>query len=134
MPNTEWTGELSPLESRADVDSLEDLQQRRRALIEANGRLIALYGAFGHYDDHRKARVEAAKIAARMQLSAGRDKKPTEAEIDAYAYGSEEYGAFLDTALTEKIHCLTVLNEISEIEEKIRGRELAIRAYCAEPK
>ena len=124
--------EPRPIESRADVASLEGLHARRRALITENARLFALYGPFGHYDDHRKHMVEALKIQARMQLSAGREKKPTEAEIDAHAYGAEQYGTFLDTALSEKVEYLRVSTEITEIEESIRSREFEMTAYSRE--
>ncbi len=124
--------EPSDLESRAQVASLEELQTRRRLLIERNTKLFALHGSFGHYDDHRKRMVEALKVKARMELSAGREKKPTEAEIDAAAYGSEEYGRFLDQALSEKIDWLKLSTEIDEIQEAIRSRELELTAYSRE--
>lgn len=125
-------GDLTQLESRADVLSLDALQARRRALMADNARLFALYGPFGHYDDHRKHMVEALKIQERMKLSAGREKKPTETEIDAAAYGSEQYGTFLDTALTEKVEYIRIATEITEIEEAVRSRELEISAYSRE--
>lgn len=120
------------IESRAAVASLEALQTRRRDLIGANARLVALYGPFGHYDDHRKHMVEALKISARIELSAGREKKPTETEIDAAAYGSERYGTFLDTALDEKVEYLKVSTEITELEEQIRSREFELTCYSRE--
>jgi hypothetical protein len=124
--------EPSDLEERAGVASLEELQTRRRLLIERNTKLFALYGNFGMYDDHRKRMVEALKVKARMELSAGREKKPTEAEIDAAAYGSEEYGRFIDSALSEKIDYLKIATEIDEIQELIRSRELELTAYSRE--
>jgi hypothetical protein len=130
------TGEVyegcTALESRAELIPLEALHAERRKLITENAKLIALYGPFGHYDDHRKHMVEAQKIKARMELSAGREKKPTETEIDAAAYGSEQYGHFIDNALAEKIEWLRVSTAITELEEKIRSRELALTAYSRE--
>lgn len=128
-----WKGELSALESRADVDSLEDLQQRRRELVNANASLIARYGSFGLHDDYRKSFVETQKVRARMALSQAGDKV-TEGRIDAEAYGSDAYSAFLDNALAEKVEYLRVQNLIDELNEKIRSRELAILAYQAECK
>jgi hypothetical protein len=124
--------EPSDLEERAGIDSLEELQNRRRLLIERNTKLFALHGSFGHYDDHRKRMVEALKVKARMELSAGREKKPTEAEIDAAAYGSEDYQRFIDQALSEKIDYLKIATEIDEIQEAIRSRELELTAYSRE--
>jgi len=125
--------EPSDLEERAGVDSLEQLQTRRRMLIENNTRLFALHGSFGLFDDFRKQRVEAEKIGARMRLTK-EGAKVTEAMVDAEAYGGElsGYGAFMDQALSDKIEYLQKLTEISEIEESIRSREIELRAYIAE--
>lgn len=128
-----WEGELSALESRAEIDSLEDLQQRRRALVTANAALIARYGSFGLHDDYRKSFVETQKVRARMQLQQS-GEKVTEGRIDAEAYGSDAYAAFLDNALAEKVEYLRVQNEIDEVNEKIRSRELALLSYNAELK
>jgi hypothetical protein len=76
--------------------------------------------------------VEALKVQMRMELSAGREKKPTEAEIDAAAYGSEQYGRFIDAALAERITYLRLATEVDEIEEQIRSRELELTAYSRE--
>lgn len=123
--------EASDLEQRAQVASLEELQTRRRLLIERNTKLFALHGPFGHYDDHRKRMAEAVKIKVRMDIS-DRGLKSTEAMIDAHAYGSEEYGRFIDNALAEKIEYLRIATEIDEIQEQIRSRELELTAYSRE--
>lgn len=123
--------ELTALESRADADSLEALHDERRKLIAANGRLIALHGSFGLFDNYRKRMCECEKVRIRNELrSAG--TKTTESMIDAEAHGSEPYGQFLDTALNEKIEWLRVSTRLEEIAERIRGRELALRAFSAE--
>jgi hypothetical protein len=122
---------MSDLEQRADVASLEALHNARRELIEQNARLIGLYGPFGHYDDHRKHMVEALKIQARMTLRQ-QGEKTTEAMIDANAYGSEQYAAFIDNALGEKIEYVNVANRITELDELIRDREMRLRAYTVE--
>ncbi len=129
-----WTEAPEPtdLEGRAGIASLEELQTRRRLLIERNTKLFALHGSFGHYDDHRKRMLEALKVKARMDLSVGQEKKPTEAQIDSTAYGSEEYGRFIDQALSEKIDYLKIATEIDEIQEAIRSRELELTAYSRE--
>jgi hypothetical protein len=123
--------EPSDLEERARIDSLEELQTRRRMILENNTRLFALHGAFGLFDDYRKKMVEAQKIAARQALGAT-DTKVTESRIDAEAYGGEAYGKFMDTALEEKIAYLKLSTEVLEIEEAIRSREIELRAYIAE--
>lgn len=129
----EWMGDLTALESRADIASLEDLHQRRRALVDANASLIARYGSFGLHDDYRKQFVECQKLRARMELSKD-GAKVTEGMVDATAYGSDEYARFLDNALSEKVEYLKVQTELDEIAEKIRSRELALLSYNAELK
>ncbi len=126
-----WSGELSALEERADIDSLEHLHAERRRLLEAHGKLLALYGSFGHYDDHRKRMVEALKVAARMELTKA-GVKVTEDLVTATAYGSDRYQEFIDNALGEKIEYLQAQNAVDELAERIRNRELALTAYSRE--
>lgn len=129
----EWTGELSALESRAEVDSLEDLQQRRRELIAKHGRLLALHGSFGLFDDYRKARVEAQKIVARRALEE-RGEKATDKSVEAEAYGSKDYQQLLDNAIEDKVAALVAQNEIDEVNEKIKNRESSLYVFGQEMK
>lgn len=131
MTTDTWGGELTALESRADIDSLEDLHERRRQIVAANKRLVALHGNFGLFDNFRKKMLECEKVRVRMDLTA-KGVKTTETMIDAEAHASEPYARFLDTALDEKIEHIRVSNELSEIEERIRARELALTAYSRE--
>lgn len=133
-PAQDWDSVVSELESRADIASLADLQSERRQLVANNAALIARYGSFGMHDDYRKQFVEAQKVRTRMELSVGREKKPTESEIDAAAYGSEEYGKFLDNALEEKVEYLRVQSRLDELSERIRSREIELLTYNAELK
>jgi hypothetical protein len=133
-PAQDWESEVTELESRAEIASLSDLQNERRQLVAENAKLIARYGSFGMHDDYRKQFVEAQKVRARMELSAGREKKPTESEIDATAYGSEEYARFLDNALEEKVEYLRIQSKLDELSERIRSRELELLSYNAELK
>ena len=132
-PASDWDGALSALESRAEIDSLEDLQQRRRELIKKHGRLLALHGAFGLFDDYRKSRVEAQKIVARRAMEQ-RGEKPTDKSVEAEAYGSPEYQQVLDNAITDKIDALTVQNEIDELNERIKNRESSLYVFGQEMK
>jgi hypothetical protein len=124
--------EVRAVEGRADVDALGDLHQRRRQLLVTLAPLKALHGPFGLFDDRRKRMLESLKVRARSDLSASRDKKPTEGEIDATAYADPQYEAFLDEAYQAKIDYLNQATELSEIEERIRSRELELVTYAAE--
>lgn len=131
MDETTWGGELSGLESRAEVDSLEDLQQRRRALKKEHARLFALYGQFGLFDARRKQFVEAQKIVARVEMTAA-GRKCTDDTVESEAYGSAAYQSFLDRALEDKIVWVEVDNEVSELDERIKNRESALFVYGQE--
>lgn len=129
--DSSWDGDLTSLEARAEVDSLYDLQSRRRKLIEDNARLLALHGAFGLFDDRRKQMLEAQKVVARHRLAA-EGGKVTEGAVDSEAYGSEAYQSLLDRAIDDKIACLRVQNEIDELNERIKNRESALFVYGQE--
>ncbi len=131
MTAPDFTGELTDLEERASLASLEGLHAERRQLIEANAKLVALHGSFGLFDNFRKKMLECEKVRMRMELSA-KGVKTTETMIDAEAHASEAYARFLDTALEEKIAWLTVSTRLSEIEESIRNREMSMTAYSRE--
>lgn len=131
MNDTEWGGDLTELESRAEVDSLDDLQQRRRKLVTDNARLIALYGPFGLFDARRKSYVEAQKVVARQELAAA-GQKTTDGAVESEAYGSRAYQDFLDRSLEDRVAYLLVDTELSEIAEKIKNRESALYLYGAE--
>lgn len=129
-PNT-WDGALTSLESRAETDSLEDLQLRRRQLLPEYAALRALHGPNGKWDARRKAMLEAMKIKARMALKdAG--EKVTEAMVDAYAHADEQYVAFLDAGEAGAIRYVVVDNEVTELQERIEGRRAAIYAFARE--
>lgn len=126
--------ELRPIEARAEVDSLGDLQQRRRELLNILAPLKALYGPFGLFDDRRKRMLEAMKVKVRAELTSGDGKKPTEAQIDAMAYADPQYERYLDDAYEAKIEYVRLANEEVEIAERIRSREIELLAYNSEVK
>jgi hypothetical protein len=125
--------EVRPVEDRAQVAALGDLHARRRTLLTTLAPLKALHGHGGLYDDKRKQLLEACKIRARMTLTdAG--QKITEGMVDAMAYADEQYAAFIDSGITARIDYLTLANELTEIEELIRDRELCLLVYNSEVK
>lgn len=128
-----WTGELTALESRAEVDSLEDLHARRRHLLVQLAPLKALHGPFGTWDAKRKQLLEGLKVRHRMQLAA-ENTKATEGLIDALAHADPQYERFLDESTAAKAEYLTLDNELTEIAERIEGRNAALYAYSAEIK
>jgi hypothetical protein len=126
-----WSGELSALESRAEIDSLEDLHARRRHLLVQLAPLKALHGPFGTWDAKRKQILEALKIRHRVELQA-KQEKTTEGLIDALAHADPQYERFLDESTAAKAEYLTLDNELTEIAERIEGRNAALYAYSSE--
>ena len=119
------------LESRAEVDSLEALHAERRQLMLVLSPLKSRHGSFGTFDAKRKQLLEALKVRARMELT--RDgAKVTESAIDTAGHADSQYGAFLDQMESEKIEYLNLDVQLSEIEEKIRNREIALQVYSSE--
>jgi hypothetical protein len=120
------------LEAKVGTESLDDLQEQRRQLLAHLAPLKALHGHGGLWDDKRKQYLEAQKIAARTAIIASGNLKPTEGLVDATAYGSEAYEKFLSDGENARIDYIMNANELTEIEEKIRSRELDFMIYNAD--
>ena len=130
-PATDWAGELTDLEARADIDSLLHLHAERRALLPVYAQLRALHGPNGKWDAKRKQLLEATKIRARM-VCQQKQEKVTEGLVDAMAHADEQYVEFIDQGIAGATRYVEMETAISEIEERIRGREFALLAYNAE--
>lgn len=131
MSADEWGGDLTALESRADVDSLEDLHQRRRQIMPEYSVLRALHGPFGKWDAKRKAMLCAVKVRVRMATQTAA-QKITEAAIDDEGHADAQYIRVVDEGIDGATRYAMLDMEISEIEEKIRSREIGLRAYSVE--
>lgn len=85
--------------------------------------------------DQRTAKTTKAPAAgSTVNRYRAASAKITEGAVDAHAYGGDAYQAFLDNAYEEKVQFFKIQTRIDEINEKIRGRELAILAYNSELK
>lgn len=124
--------EVRPVEDRAQVAALGDLHARRRTLLKTLAPLKALHGHNGVWDDKRKAMLEAMKVKHRMNPAPG--VKVTDSSVDAAAYADPAYEKFLDDGIAARIDYLTQQNELDEIEELIRDRELCLLVYNSEVK
>ena len=124
---------LSEIEARANVDALGDLQQRRRQLLNTLAPLKALHGHNGIWDDKRKSLLEAMKVKARMALNEA-GQKVTEGMVEAMAYADPQYASFIDDGIAARIDFITQQNELTEIEERIRSREIELLCFNSELK
>ena len=121
----------SPLESRAEVDALDTLHDRRRTLLADLAPLRAMHGAFGMFDPKRKALVESMKVRARLRLTET-GGKVTDAIIDAEAHCDPQYQRWLDEQLTEKVKYIQLEAQYDELVELIRNREISLQVFNAE--
>jgi hypothetical protein len=128
---TTFSGECSELESRADIASLDGLHAERRAVLAEYSTLRALHGPGGKWDAKRKALLEAMKIRARMEMTA-KGEKITEAAVDAYGHADQQYIDFIDQGITGATRLVELETSVSEIEERIRNREIALSVYGKE--
>jgi hypothetical protein len=123
--------ERTALESRAGVESLDELHAKRYGIIERLAPLKALHGAFGSADDRRKRVLECCKLRARQRLSEG-GGKVTEGMIEAEGYADPEYESLLDEGIAAKIEYILLDNELATVNDRIRSREFELTAYSAE--
>lgn len=127
----EYNGELTALESRADIASLEGLHAQRRQLMPEYSTLKALHGNFGKFDHKRKSLLEACKIRARMEMTQ-KGEKVTEAAVDALGHADQQYVDFIDEGIVGATRYVELETMMSEIEEQIRNREICLLSFNAE--
>lgn len=126
--------EPKALEHRAEVDSLEALQHRRRALLKDYAPLAAKFkgGAVAGTDAARKR--HRALVAKRLliEMKQRGEKDPSEAALERMANADTEHIAFCDKLEADYTRFIVIENDIQEINEKIRSREVELYAYNAE--
>lgn len=125
--------QVAALEHRAGVDSLESLHDARRGILQQLAALKAQHGHNGLFDDRRKQLLEVCKVRARMKLTDG-GAKTTEGAVESQAYADEQYGRFLDEGTNDRITCIQLQNEVDEINERIRSREIELLCFNGELK
>ena len=119
-----------PLEKRADVESLAYLQAARREIMTHLAPLAAEHGENGHWDAHRRA--QRGVIATEIRAGWSDPKAPTEAVVEDRACAEARYLALLEEGREARIKFLELDNQLLEITERIRSRELELGVYAAE--
>lgn len=139
--------EPKPIEHRAEIDSLEALQQKRRDLMKEYAPLAGKFkgGAVAGTDASRKR--HRALVAKRILIEAqqaweaknkpgviavGPFKEPSETALERQANADTEHIAFCDQLEKDYTRFIVLENDIQEINEKIRSREVELYAYNAE--
>lgn len=142
------------LELRASVDSLEALQQRRRDLLKDYAPLAAKFkgGATAGTDASRKRHRALVAKRILVELRQAFDKgpqqvpskktaglmvpavwvEPAEVGLERMANADTEHIAFCDKLEADYTRFILLENDIQEINEKIRSREVELYSYNAE--
>lgn len=118
---------------RAGVPDLEELQHKRRTLIEANKRLLASHSPLNLFDARRKQLVSVALLEARDRYDR-EGKRATEKVLEAEANADPRVTAFVSEWITDGAMCAVVESQIKELDELIQRGNLVIRQYTSEPR
>ena len=120
-------------QARAGVIDLEELHEKRRALITANARLLASQSPKNVYDGRRKILTSVALLRIRAELDA-KGEKYTAPVLEAMANTDPTVQRFMDQWETDGAMIVVVENQIREIDDLIYRGNLIIRQYTQEPK
>jgi hypothetical protein len=143
-----------PLEHRAEVDSLAQLQHRRRELLKDYAPLAARFkgGATAGTDAARKRhRALVAKrilVQLRQEFAKGPQMvpskktanlmvpavfdEPSETALERMANADTEHVGFCEQLEADYTRFILLENDIQEINEKIRSREVELYCYNGE--
>jgi hypothetical protein len=119
------------IEDKAGIESLEQLHSLRRQLLPEYKTLKALHGPFGKWDFRRKARLEAAKIQARIDVSKTGEKY-TEAMIDTMGHADAGYIQFIEDGIDGATRYVEVETEMNELAERVESRIAELYAWGKE--
>lgn len=118
---------------RAGVPDLEELQAKRRALVESNKRLLASQSPLTMFDARRKALVSVALLEARDRYETA-GKKYTEKVLEAEANSDPRVMQFINEWIADGGMCAVVETQVKELDEAIQRGNLVIKQYTSEPK
>lgn len=137
------------LEGRAGVESLDQLLAQRRTKVREYAPLAAKFkggsGAGSSSDSARKRHraLVAKRILVQMEqawnakakpgvIAVGEFKPPAETALERMANADTEHIAFCEKLEADFVKFIVLENEISELNERIRSREVELRCYNAE--
>lgn len=138
-------------EMRADIPSLDELQAKRRKLMQEYAPLAAKYkGSRGQGSladsarkRHRALIMQKILVELRQEweskakpgvIAVGPFKEPSESALERMANAHTEHIAFNNTVEDEVRRYILLENDIDEVTEQIQSRQAEIYAYTAELK
>jgi hypothetical protein len=135
MPNDFETYATKAVESRAEVDCLEELQAKRREIIEHYAPLAVRFqgGNTRLIDAIRKQHRAIVSKKILSELPAG-SKEPSEVALERMANAHPDHIAFVEGIESDGVAYIQMQNAITEIEEKIQSRQTEMNIYNTEIK
>lgn len=126
--------EQKPLEHRAEVDSLDALQHRRRELLKDYAPLAAKFkgGATAGTDAARKRHRALVGKRILVEMKQRGEKDPSEAALERMANADTEHIAYCEKLESDYTRFILLDNDIQEINEKIKSREVELYCYNGE--
>lgn len=137
-----------PIESRAEVDSLELLQHARRVLLKDYAPLAAKYkggrgqGSLADSARKRHRALVMQKILIEMRqefdkglkpgVIVGAFKEPSESALERLANAHIDHIAFCQDLEDDVTRFIVLENEVKEIDEKIESRLAEMRFVTSE--
>jgi hypothetical protein len=126
--------ECTAMECRADVDNLDALQAKRRALVKQFAPLAAQFkgGTTAGSDSARKRhRAGIAKLILQEQFKDA-SKQPAENALERMANADSRHIDFCEDLEKRFAKYVVLENDIADVTEQIRNREECLRVYRAE--
>lgn len=132
----DWTFELPDnafrreLEGRATVESLEELHQQRRDIIELLAPLELLFGSGG--DRWTAARRQHRDGIAKTLLSENSGKDLAQNRLEMLANGDPRHQRFVEETEAKYPKYMMLKTALSEVEERIESRLAEMRFSVSE--
>ncbi len=124
---------MAEAESRAGVQSADELLDERAVLVEKVADLRARYGGFGTFDHLRK--IELSRLKGLVRAQSTRDKiKMTNDQIDDEAHAHPDYYDFITTATKERAQWTKLENQIESITARLNRGQAILRYVSSEPR
>lgn len=133
MPDIMVATMFREAQARAGVPDMEELQAQRRALLNANARLLASQSPKNVYDGKRKVLISVALLRIKNEMDV-KGEKYTVPVLEAMANQDPTVQRFIDQWETDGAMIVVVENQIRELDELIYRGNLVMRQYTSEPR
>ena len=123
---------VKALESRAEVESLEEMQAERRRILPDYAKLAAKFKGGNQASADTKRKQHRALVMKRIRADMKVEKDPSEEMLERLANADVEHIAFCESLERDFIEYTLLEFKITEIQERIRSRETELNCYNSE--